>query len=170
MIAVNNGWKLHSINIKAAFLQGFPIDRDVYLVPPVKANTGKLWKLKTAVYGLVDASCAWYLTVTDELLEDIVCCHVNDFMFSGSQLFHDKVIRHLRNQFSLSNESDSSMIYTGIEMLQSDHEIITHQINYINSIKPLNIENMNPNCKLVLSEVRNLKALIGQLQWAAKLT
>ena len=60
--AVNNGWKLHSIDIKAAFSKGFPIDRDVYLVPPVEANTGKLWKLKTAVYGLVDASRAWYLT------------------------------------------------------------------------------------------------------------
>ena len=133
-IAVNNGWKFHSIDVKAAFLQGFPIDKDVYLVPPVEANTGKLWKLKTAVYGLVDASRAWYLTVTDELtsqgttcsiydnalfywrncgkLEGILCCHVDDFLFSGSQLFHDKVIRHLRNQFSLSNESDSSMIYT----------------------------------------------------------
>ena len=94
-------------------------------------------------------------------LEGIVCCHVDDFLFSGSQLFHDKVIHHLRNQFSLSNESDSSMIYTGIEMLQSDHEIIMHQTNYINSIKPLNIENISPNRKLVLSEVRNLKALIG---------
>ena len=135
----------------------------MYLVPPVEANTGKLWKLKTAVYGLVDASRAWYLTVTDELtsqgakcsiydnaliywrncgkLEGIVCCHVDDFLFSGGQLFHDKVIRHLRNQFSLSNESDSSMIYTGIEMVQSDHEIIMHQTNYINSIKPLNIVN-----------------------------
>ena len=55
-------------------------------------------------------------------------------------------------------------------MLQSNHEIIMHQTNYINSIKPLNIENISPNRKLVLSEVRNLKALIGQLQWAAKLT
>ena len=192
MTAVNNGWKLHGIDVKAAFLEGFPIDRDVYLVPPVEANTGNLWKLKTAVYGLVDASRAWYLTVTDELtsqgakcsiydnalfyrrncgkLEGIVCCHVDDFLFSGGQLFHDKVIRHLRNQFSLSNESDSSMIYIGIEMLQSDHEIIMHETNYINSIKPLNIENISPNRKLVLSEVCNLKALIGQLQWAAKLT
>ena len=164
----------------------------MYLVSPVEANTGKLCKQKTTVYGLVDASRAWYLTVTDELtsqgakcsiydyalfywrncgkLEGIVCCHIDDFLFSGSQLFNDKVILHLRNQFSLSNESDSSMIYTGIEMLQSDHEIIMHQTNYISSIKPLNIENISSNHKLVLSEVHNLKALIGQLQWAAKLT
>ena len=66
MIAVNNCLKVHRIDIKAAFLQGFPIDRDVYLVPPVEANTGRLWKLETTVYGLVDASREWYLTVTDE--------------------------------------------------------------------------------------------------------
>ena len=103
-------------------------------------------------------------------LEGIVCCHIDDFLFSGSQLFRDKVICHLRNQFSLSSESDSSVIYSGIEMLQSDHEIIMHQTNYINSIKPLSIENISLNCKLILSEVRNLKALIGQRQLAAKLT
>ena len=28
--AVNNSWKLHSIDVKAAFLQSSPIDRDVY--------------------------------------------------------------------------------------------------------------------------------------------
>ena len=90
---------------------------------------------------------------------------------SGSQLFHDKVIRrHLRNQFSLSNESDSSMICTAIKMSQLDHEIIMHQTNYINSIKPLNTEDIGPNRKLVLSEIRNLKALICRLQWATKLT
>ena len=55
-------------------------------------------------------------------------------------------------------------------MLQSDHEIIMLQTNYINSIKRLNIENISPNGKLVFSEVCNLKALIGQLQWEAKLT
>ena len=47
-------------------------------------------------------------------------------LFSGSQHFHDKVIGDLRNQFSFSSESDSSMIYTGIEMSQSDREIIMH--------------------------------------------
>ena len=88
--------------------------------------------------------------------EGIVCCHVDDFLFSRSQLFNDKVIRHLRNQFSLSNDSDSSMICIGIGMSQSHHEIIMHQTNFINSIKPLNIENISSNCKLlVLSEVRN---------------
>ena len=55
-------------------------------------------------------------------------------------------------------------------MSQSDCEIIMHQTNYINSIKPLNIENVRPDHKLVLSEVHNLKAFIGHLPWAAKLT
>ena len=169
-----------------------PSYRGLQLIPPVEANTGKLWKLKTTVYGLVDASCAWYLTVTDELtsqgakfsvydnalfywrlcgkLEGIVCCHSDDFLFSGSQFFHDKVIRHLRHQFSLSSESDSNMIYAGIEISQLNRKIIMGQTSYINGTKPLSIENISLNRKFVLSEVRNLKVLTGQLQWAAKLT
>ena len=56
--AVNSGWKLHSIDVKGAVLQRFTTDRNVYLVPPIETNAGNPWKLKTAVYGLADASRA----------------------------------------------------------------------------------------------------------------
>ena len=48
-------WKIHSIDIKSAFLQGKPLDRDIYLLPPKEANTENVWKLNQAVYGLSDA-------------------------------------------------------------------------------------------------------------------
>ena len=64
-----NGWSIHSIDIKSAFLQGYNIERDVYLKPPKEAATSnKLWKLVTTVYGLVDAPRAWYVRVCDELI------------------------------------------------------------------------------------------------------
>ena len=40
---------------KSAFLQGKPIERDVYLNPPKEVHTKKIWKLHTTVYGLGDA-------------------------------------------------------------------------------------------------------------------
>ena len=64
-----NDWKINTMDIRAAFLQGNPIDRDVYLKPPKEAHTKKLWKLNTTVYGLGDAPRAWYLCVKDELLK-----------------------------------------------------------------------------------------------------
>ena len=58
----------NSLDVKAAFLQGDPIDRDVYIKPPKPFFSGKLWKLKKTVYGLCDAARSWYLRVKHELL------------------------------------------------------------------------------------------------------
>ena len=56
-------WEIKSIDVKTAFLQGKEIQRNVYLRPPVEANTRKVWKLRKCVYGLADASRYWYLRV-----------------------------------------------------------------------------------------------------------
>ena len=69
LISNLNGWKINTMDIKSAFLQGKPIERDVYLKPPKKAHTKKIWKLNTTVYGLGDAPRAWYLCVKEELLK-----------------------------------------------------------------------------------------------------
>ena len=49
-------------------MQGKSIERDVFIKPPKEANTNKLWKLNTTVYGLCDAPREWYLIVKKELL------------------------------------------------------------------------------------------------------
>ena len=35
-------WKIHSMDIKSAFLQGKPIEREVFLKPPKEASTNKI--------------------------------------------------------------------------------------------------------------------------------
>ena len=55
-VAACNNWSLNSIDIKAAFLQGNPIERELFLRPPKGANQSeKLWRLNKAVYGFSDA-------------------------------------------------------------------------------------------------------------------
>ena len=61
-------WRINTMNIKSVFLQGKSIEQDVFIKPPKEANTTKLWKLKTTVYGLCDAPREWYLSVKKELL------------------------------------------------------------------------------------------------------
>ena len=39
-------WECHTVDVKAAYLQGDGIKRDVYLKPPKEYFNGKLWKLK----------------------------------------------------------------------------------------------------------------------------
>ena len=108
-IAVSNKWKIHSMDVKSAFLQGFPIEHVVHVIPPPEANTSNLWELRKTVYGLSDASRSWYLKAWDEIkkkgavkstfdnalfvwhphkkLEGLICFHVDDFFFAGSQQF-----------------------------------------------------------------------------------
>ena len=41
----------------------------IYLWPPKKANTNKIWRLQKYVYDLADASMYWYLGVKKELIK-----------------------------------------------------------------------------------------------------
>ena len=58
-------WMCKSMDIKTAFLQSKQLDRLVYLDPPEEANVppGYIWKLSKCMYGSVDASRSWYLTL-----------------------------------------------------------------------------------------------------------
>ena len=55
------------MDIKSAYLQGVPLDREIYMTPPKEANTEKIWLLKKCTYGLSDAGRHWYLKVVGEL-------------------------------------------------------------------------------------------------------
>ena len=107
----SNNWKVNSIDVKAAFLQGQNFDREVYLKPPKKAMCSKnvLWKLNKCIYGLNDASRVWYFTLRTFLiglgciqlrtdpaafywyyrgnLSGLILIHVDDFIFGGTQIF-----------------------------------------------------------------------------------
>ena len=57
-LAASKDWEIQIMDIKSAFLQGQDISKDVYISPPKESNTpkGKIWKLKKALYGLIDAA------------------------------------------------------------------------------------------------------------------
>ena len=60
-------WTLHSMDIQRAYIQGVSLDRELYMTPPKKANTEKIWLLKKCTYGLTDTSRHWYVKVVGEL-------------------------------------------------------------------------------------------------------
>ena len=125
-IIATNMWTNHSVDVKSAFLQGKEINRDVYVKPPQEAETDKLWKLKTTVYGLCDAPRVWYLSVKGVLLkagavkskfddsvfywqkvgklEGLISWHVDDFFWGGTKSFKIYVIDVLKKSFVTSQE------------------------------------------------------------------
>ena len=141
-------------------MQGSQIERDVYLRPPLEADQPKtLWKLKTCVYGLSDASRSWYVRVRDEfekfkvktsiydhasffwhenlILQGIIASHVDDFIFGGSKMFLSKVINPLKEIFCISHEEAIMFKYTDLHIKQCLSEIQVDQRGYVENIKPI---------------------------------
>ena len=67
-IIASNHWKIRTLDIKAAFIQGQKVDREIYLNLQLKLGD-KLWKLQAIVYGLSDAARVWYLCAEEELIK-----------------------------------------------------------------------------------------------------
>lgn len=192
-IAATRGWKLHTIDIKAAFLQGKPIERDVYLRPPREAAVeGRLWKLIKPAYGLNDAARSWYFSVRDTLLE--LCCtqshidpamfswaqcdkqkgflvmHVDDFIWAGEEEFREKIVERLGRKFKIGKEAHDDFKFIGLEIQQCVGQTILSQRQYIEEMCCIDLElgrKIHKQAFLSESEFRSLRKSIGQLNWVA---
>ena len=67
-LAANEDFGLALMNIRAAFLQGNLLDRDIFMKPLSDQRVdGYLWKLKKPLYGLDDASRKFLLKFKETL-------------------------------------------------------------------------------------------------------
>ena len=65
-VSANFGFKLASVDIRAAFLQSKDLDRKVYVEPPSNVKKpGVIWKLRKPLYGLDNTSKKLWLRVKD---------------------------------------------------------------------------------------------------------
>ena len=185
-------WKLGSIDFKTAFLQGKPIVREVYMRPPLEANTNKLWKLKKTVYGLRDAPRQWYLRVKSIICElgcklssidnslfmshnssgsivGVIAVFVDDVLYGGTVNFLNEVICNLRKSLLVGSEQSIALEYLGIHVEQKEScKITLNQNSYIDSLKIIEISEKRLKEKLdkVSQEERKmLRSSVGQLNW-----
>ena len=187
-----NSWQCNSIDVKAAFLQGSHLDRDVYLKPPKEADdsVGMLWKLNKCVYGLKDASRVWYFTVRSALLQlgciqlqvdptmfywyhnnklcGLFLMHVDDFIWGGTSEFENYVINKIRSKFEIGKQSNTIFKYIGLEIHQDKTGITLDQKSYIESVNPIIVPRARLSKKndiLNKDESDQLRCLVGQLNW-----
>ena len=186
----SQGWTVKSFDISAAFLQGEQIDRKVLLRPPPEAGCEGLWSLNKSVYGLDDASRKFYLKVKKELLSlemeqsksdpalffkrcngkttGVVCTHVDDFFYGGTDEFCDSLMKKIKSVFLLSSESCRTFKYVGFNVLQHNDKVIYDQKDYLKNITPIKI---NKNREMMKDEYLNneeqgeMKRRCGQLNW-----
>ena len=118
-------------------------------------------KLNKVVYGLSDASRAWYLRVVDELsrlggrvstsdkalflwhqnnrLIGMLIVHADDFVGCGTVAFGSNDTEAIKTIFKISRECDSMFRYIGLGIKQKRDRIVMEQNAYIDSINPVSI-------------------------------
>lgn len=123
--AASRDWKVHSLDVKAAFLQGKGIERDILIIPKERQQNGCPWKMKKVVYGLNNALRSWYLRVTEAMekyglrklalndaiflwktngiVQVIVAVHVVDMLFVGTKVFYSTIMDNIKRMFKISN-------------------------------------------------------------------
>jgi hypothetical protein len=154
-LAAQNGWKVHHMDVKSAFLNGDLIEEVYVHQPPgfiVKNGDGKVLKLKKALYGLRQAPRAWNARLDKELLKlgfirnplehavyrrthgtDLlrIGVYVDDLIITGSS---NGVIeafkREMKNSFSMSDLGLLSY-YLGIQVEQKNGVTTLCQSSYV---------------------------------------
>ena len=195
-LAANENWKLQTIDIKAAFLQGKSLKREIYVIPPKEARKdGIIWQLNKVAYGLGDASRNWYMSVKDELLklgmkqsnldnalfrwynqgklEGIFIMHVDDFLFSGTTNFEENVIDKISKKYKVGKRQADNFKYVGITVSKTEKGIIIDQDHYAENLEEIHIPMHRKGDKqspLTKEEQECMLSVAGQLNWLATQT
>ena len=192
-IAASKGWRINSLDVQSAFLQGEEVEGDIYLRPPKEVNTNKVWKLWKHVYGLKQASRKWYMKLSKELknlgvkmctmdeaffyfhhdgeLCGLLAGHVDDFFWCGSDRFKTEVIDKITSRFRISSYLHDSFTFLGLKVHQLPSGVILNQSNYADLIQYLKQNKEAPkHVELSNDEKDSLRSVIGQLSWIGNQT
>ena len=184
-----HSWKLHSLDVRSAFLQGTSLERNVFIKPPKEARSKFLWKMLKCPYGLADAGRLWYMKLKTELLKTgmilckydqalftwfidgklsgVLAVHVDDILFGGEDTFYIQVISKLKSTFAVGLEEDTNLKYLGLQISQTKLGISVSTNCYANSLKSITVpENKSIGIDGFSSEeTKLLKQFCGQINW-----
>lgn len=80
-----NGWTIHQIDVKSAFLNGY-LEEEIFVEQPkgfvVQGEEEKVYLLKKALYGLKQALRAWYNKIDAHLLDLGFTKNLSEFTLS----------------------------------------------------------------------------------------
>ena len=196
-IAAMKSWNLESIDFTAAFLQGGPIQRNVFLrLPSDVCPKSTVWKLKRTIYGLNDAPRSWYEKIRGGLISlggtisyydqalflwhdcegqlvGIIACHVDDFALCGNTWFQKQVLQKIMKNFKVGDHQSGTFKHLGLMMNQNRNSVKVSQHKYCQEIEPIEIKKHRSclrDSELTREEKYDLRSLGGQLLWASTQT
>jgi hypothetical protein len=170
VVAAHRRWSVHHVDVKSAFLSG-ELKEEMYVHQPVgfvdDDNSGKVLKLKKALYGLRQVPSAWNAkldtsmvslgfsrceqdhdhalyrhTEGDDFL--VVGVYVDDLIITGTSVKEIGLLKaHMQELFQMSDLGLLSY-YLGIEVNQADERITVCQSSYAKKILQVaGMENCN---------------------------
>lgn len=157
-LAAKNGWEVHHLDVKSAFLNGV-LQEEVYVLQPEgfekDGEEHKVYRLLKALYGLRQAPRAWYSQLNKCLIklgfvkcpyEHAVYCrregnesllvgvYVDDILVTGTKLSNiEKFKKQMAGEFNMSDLGKLSY-YLGIEVEQGRNYIELKQAAYARKI------------------------------------
>ena len=169
-------------------------NRDIFVKPPKEADTkGKLWHLEKFVYGLNDASLQWHNRVKNVLekcratmsnvgpavfywmdgeeLEDILACHVDDFIWGGTENFKQTVVQEIQQTFKVGKEESKTFQYSGMELFSDGNTILLHHSKYGESLESITLEKSREFQKHDVTSAQEKQAYrskIRQILWTSR--
>ena len=193
-IAANEGWKIQSLDVKNAYLQGKKINREVFVQPPADyAKPGKLWKLLKNVYGTYDGARSFFLSM-DESLKELKCqqvtgddalyifhykgklagilgLHVDDIFLLDGDTFEENVVKPLKKKYVFGKEETQAFRFTGVDVTLTERGIEINQAKYCESIQEIPVpDKKNTERELTLEEYKMFRGAIGKLNWLQEST
>jgi hypothetical protein len=156
-IATEMGWRIHQMDVKIAFLNGF-IEEEVHIEQPqefeVMERDSHVFLLRKALYGLKQAPRAWYSCIDTYLLqmgfekskvdpnlyyiirgEDtlILILYVDDLFITGAELLIVDCKLGLASEFEMI-DIDLMHYFLGMMVWQEEGHIFLGQGKYVADI------------------------------------
>ena len=197
-VAAANDWEAVSVDVKAAFLQGLPLnERTVRVIPPPEAGVpaGHVWELQVSLYGLQDASLRFHWKVCKEFkklgleqsrldpavfylrnkqtgrVDGIIGTHVDDFLFVGETVWINEMVEKIKKVFELGRVERGNFLYCGHRIKQENGSLVFNQEEFAEGIKPFIIhpERKKQDAEPVTErERKQIRSLAGKIGWLAR--
>jgi len=157
-LAAQLGRKIHQLDVKSAFLNGY-LEEEIFVQQPqgfsIKGKEDKVYLLKKALYGLKQAPRAWYSRIDAHLLslgftkslsestlyirkEDsdltIVSLYVDDLLVTGSNLNLINLFKTEMMEVFEMTDLGEMFYFLGMEIQQKGHEVFICQQKYAKEI------------------------------------
>jgi hypothetical protein len=186
-IATKMGWRIHQMDVKTAFLNGF-IEEEVYIEQPqgfeVSDREIHVCLLRKALYGLKQAPRAWYSRIDTYLLqmgfeksdvdpnlyfiirgEDmlILILYVDDLFITGAEDLIVECKLGLASEFEMS-DIGLMHYFLGMEVWQEESHIFLGQGKYaVDILSRFQMEDCRPMSTPMITNWKKLSASDSQL-------